>query len=185
MASLPSYVTVLFDGYGEQFDPSVQRTDMDKGKPKQRVLNTHVMQEVEARLLFKSEADAAAFEAWYFDTIKRVGEFTFTHPRTGAAMVYSTNHTYDPHTQVCHVRIFYDDAPKRPRAFKPPPEPQQVVHLAHRQIFPEELRHLVAAAGLALDDLGGNFRGTRLGPGVDSQCGLCTKPEGHALKDMS
>lgn len=89
MASLPSYVTVLFDGYGEQFDPSVQRTDMDKGKPKQRVLNTHVMQEVEARLLFKSEADAAAFEAWYFDTIKRVGEFTFTHPRTGATITGS------------------------------------------------------------------------------------------------
>lgn len=100
----------------------------------------------------------------------------FTHPRTGASMVYSTNHTYDPHTQVCHVRIYYDDAPKRPRAFKPPPEPNQVVHLAHRQIFPEELRHLVAAAGLALDNLGGNFRGTRLGPGVDSQCGLCTRP---------
>ncbi|MCY1056297.1 class I SAM-dependent methyltransferase [Nannocystis sp. SCPEA4] len=109
----------------------------------------------------------------------------FTHPRTGAAMVYSTNHTYDPHTQVCHVRIFYDEAPRRPRAFKPPPEPLQVVHLAHRQIFPEELRHLVAAAGLALDSLGGNFRGTRLATGIDSQCGLCTKPEGHVLKDMS
>lgn len=100
----------------------------------------------------------------------------FTHPRTGAAMVYSTNHTYDPDTQVCHVRIYYDDAPRRPRAFKPPPEPKQVVHLAHRQIFPEELRMLVATAGLHLDSLGGNFRAARLAPGVDSQCGLCTKP---------
>jgi SAM-dependent methyltransferase len=101
----------------------------------------------------------------------------FTHPRTGAAMVYSTNHTYDPDTQVCHVRIYYDDAPRRPRAFKPPAQSKHVVHLAHRQIFPEELRMLVATAGLQLDSLGGNFRATRLGPGVDSQCGLCTKPK--------
>ena len=100
----------------------------------------------------------------------------FTHPRTRAAMVYSTNHTYDPHTQVCHVRIFYDDAPKRPRAFKPPPEPKQVVHLAHRQIFPEELRMLVATAGLVLDSLGGNFRDARIAKGTDSQCGICHKP---------
>ena len=100
----------------------------------------------------------------------------FTHPRTGAAMVYSTNHVYDPHTQVCHVRIYYDDAPKRPRAFKPPPIAKQVVHLAHRQIFPEELRMLVDTAGLVLDSLGSNFRGARLATGSDSQCGLCHKP---------
>jgi SAM-dependent methyltransferase len=111
-----------------------------------------------------------------WDPHERHAVTNFTHPRTGAAMVYSTNHTYDPNTQVCHVRIYYDDAPKRPRAFKPPAESKQVVHLAHRQIFPEELRMLVATAGLVLDNLGGNFRTTPLGPGVDSQCGVCTKP---------
>lgn len=108
----------------------------------------------------------------------------FTHPRTGASMVYSTNHTYDHETQVCHVRIFYDDAPKRPRAFKPPPEPRQVVHLAHRQIFPEELRMLVATAGLQLDSLAGNFRATKLGPGIDSQCGVCHKPGAEPPSDL-
>jgi SAM-dependent methyltransferase len=100
----------------------------------------------------------------------------FTHPRTGAAMVYSTNHTYDPHTQICHVRIFYDDAPKRPRAFKPPPAAKHVVHLAHRQIFPEELRLLLATAGLVLDSHTGNFRNSRLAPGVDSQCVVSHRP---------
>lgn len=100
----------------------------------------------------------------------------FTHPRTGASMVYSTNHTYDPDTQVCHVRIYYDDAPRRPRAFKPPPEPKQIVHLAHRQIFPEELRMLIATAGLELESLTGNFRAGRLGPGVDAQCVVARKP---------
>ncbi len=100
----------------------------------------------------------------------------FTHPRTGASMVYSTNHTYDPDTQVCHVRIYYDDAPRRPRAFKPPPEPKQLVHLAHRQIFPEELRLLIATAGLELEALTGNFRSGRLAPGVDAQCLVARKP---------
>lgn len=100
----------------------------------------------------------------------------FTHPRTGASMVYSTNHTYDAGTQVCHVRIYYDDAPKRPRAFKPPPEARQIVHLAHRQIFPEELRMLIATAGLELESLTGNFRSGGLGPGVDAQTAIARKP---------
>ena len=100
----------------------------------------------------------------------------FTHPTTGASMVYSTNHTYDPGTQVCHVRIYYDDAPKRPRAFKPPPEPRRVVHLAHRQIFPEELRLLIATAGLELHSHTGNFRSGGLGPGVDAQVVIARKP---------
>ena len=100
----------------------------------------------------------------------------FQHPGTGAAMVYSTNHTYDADTQVCHVRIYYDDAPRRPRAFKPPPEPKQVVHLAHRQIWPEELRALIASAGLELESHAGNFRSTRLGPGVDAQVLVARRP---------
>lgn len=86
MAALPGYVTFLFDGYGEEFDPSIERTEMERGVPKQRVLNSHVMQEISARLLFKSKADAASFESWYFDTIKRVGWFDVTHPRVGGTV---------------------------------------------------------------------------------------------------
>ncbi|KAF1710306.1 hypothetical protein CSC70_06325 [Pseudoxanthomonas kalamensis DSM 18571] len=86
MADLPSYVTVLFDGYGEEFDPSIERTEMERGVPKQRVVNSQVMQEITVRLLFKSSADAASFETWYFDTIKRVGWFDMSHPRTGASI---------------------------------------------------------------------------------------------------
>ena len=101
----------------------------------------------------------------------------FTHPTTGASMVYSTNHTYDPDTQICHVRIYYDDAPRRPRAFKPPPEPRRVVHLAHRQIFPEELRLLLATAGLELESLTGNFRSGPLAPGVDAQTAIARRSQ--------
>jgi len=102
----------------------------------------------------------------------------FKHPTTGEPLVYSTNHTYDAETQVCHVRIYYDDAPKRPRAFKPPPKPRRLVHLAHRQIFPEEIRALVAAAGLELDELSGDFSGKRLRTGVQSQVVRALRPAG-------
>lgn len=100
----------------------------------------------------------------------------FTHPRTGEKLIYSTNHTYDPSSQVCHVRIYYDDAPAPGRRFVPPPKPRKLVHLAHRQIFPEEARLLVSTAGLRLDSHTGDFEGVSLGPSVQSQVIVCTKP---------
>lgn len=86
MAALPSYVSVLVAGYGEEFDPSIERTEMERGLPKQRLLNTQVLQRLECTLIFSSAANVAAFETWYFDTIGRIGSFTMDHPRTGAAI---------------------------------------------------------------------------------------------------
>ena len=101
----------------------------------------------------------------------------FVHPVTREKLVYSTNHRYDAATQVCHIRIYYDDAPPSGRRFVPPEVPRRVVHLAHRQIFPEEVRHLVANAGLELVSLTGDFRGRPLGDAEDSQVAVCVKPE--------
>lgn len=84
MAALPSYVCIEIAGFGESFEPSVLRTEMERGPVKQRVLNTRVMQELSCNLLFSSPEDVADFEDWYFGTIKRIGFFTFVHPRTGA-----------------------------------------------------------------------------------------------------
>ena len=86
MATMPSYVCVGFDGYSESFDPSVERTDMERGLPKQRLMNTQVLAKVNATLNFFSAADAAAFEQWYFDDVHRIEFFDMTHPRTGAAI---------------------------------------------------------------------------------------------------
>ena len=86
MATLPSYVTILFDGFTEDFDPSVLRTEMERGVPKQRVINSKVLAEINCRIMFESKADAASFEAWYFDTIKRIGWFDMEHPRTGVTI---------------------------------------------------------------------------------------------------
>jgi len=111
-----------------------------------------------------------------WDPDKRHAVTRFRHPTTGEDLVYSTNHTYDPATQICHVRIYYDRASPRGRKFKPPPRPLRLVHLAHRQIFPEELRGLVISAGLELESLSGDFEDLPLRIGVESQVAVCRKP---------
>lgn len=107
----------------------------------------------------------------------------FVHPVTGERLVYSTNHTYDPETQICHIRIYYDDAPPRGRRFTPPRHPRRLVHLAHRQIFPEELRMLVATAGLLLESHTGDFLDRPLGETKESQVVVCRRPPAPAGPD--
>ncbi|MDH4868728.1 hypothetical protein SBO82_17330 [Alcaligenes nematophilus] len=75
MEKLPEYVSILLDGFGERFDPSVKRTEMERGPVKQEVLNSQVMVEIEATLFFRGRADTVSFDSWYFDTIRRVGWF--------------------------------------------------------------------------------------------------------------
>lgn len=83
MAEFPAYAKVRFHDYSETFDPSIERTEMERGVPKQRVINSQVLAKISASILFRSAADVASFESWYFDVIKRIGWFTMTHPRTG------------------------------------------------------------------------------------------------------
>lgn len=82
MSALPNYVTVLLANRSSSFDPSVQRTDMERGPAKQSIKNSQVLRTINASLLFRSRADALAFEAWYFDVIKRIGWFNFTDSQT-------------------------------------------------------------------------------------------------------
>lgn len=86
MAVFPSYAHILTDGFTESFDPAVERTDMERGVPKQRLLNSQVMAKVNATVFFRKKEDIAAFESWYFDTIKRIGWFQIKHPRTGVTI---------------------------------------------------------------------------------------------------
>jgi len=82
----PTYAKLLMEGYSEEFDPSIERTEMERGIPKERVLNSQVLDSITATVLFRSAGDIAAFDAWYFTDVKRVGWFTMAHPRTGAAI---------------------------------------------------------------------------------------------------
>ena len=83
MAALPSYVRLLLNGATEQFDPSVVRTEMDRGLPKQRLKNTQVLMKVAGKLFFRTQADTIAFDTWYFDTIGRIGWFDIRDARYG------------------------------------------------------------------------------------------------------
>ncbi len=111
-----------------------------------------------------------------WDPDKRHSVTRFRHPTTKERMVYTTNHTYDFETQVCHIRIYYDRAPTRPGRFKAPRKPLRLVHLAHRQIFPEEIRALLAGAGFHLESLTGDFLDLTLNKDVESQVVVATKP---------
>lgn len=83
MAALPAYVRVLRDDAGEQFDPGVVVSEMERGLSKMRVGQGRVIVNVTASLFFDSRADSLAFEDWYFNTIGRIGWFDWRDVRAG------------------------------------------------------------------------------------------------------
>lgn len=83
MATLPLDLDILLDGFGESFDPSVLRTAMERGVPKERLINSRVLERLQFSIIFESEEAVAGFNSWYFDTIKRIGWFDMEDPRTG------------------------------------------------------------------------------------------------------
>jgi SAM-dependent methyltransferase len=100
------------------------------------------------------------------DPDKRWARTRFTHPTSGRRYEYTTNHDYDPISQIALVRIFYrplDGADRRER----------VVRLAQRQFFPAELAALLAAGGLRVDERYGNFGGEPLDERSPSQVLVC------------
>jgi SAM-dependent methyltransferase len=99
------------------------------------------------------------------DPSKRWAKTRFTDPSTGLRTLYSTNHDYDPVSQIAMIRIFYDPID--------PGGTARVVQLSQRKFFPAELEALVAHAGLTVTDRFGDFSGGPLGPGSESQILVC------------
>ncbi len=103
------------------------------------------------------------------DPTKRWARTRFTHPATGKAYYYSTNHIYDPVTQIAWIRLFYEPV-ENPSGRIPR---TQVVHLAHRQLFPEELAALVEHHGFVVVSRHGGFSGEPFAGDSDSQVYRC------------
>lgn len=103
------------------------------------------------------------------DPRRRWAKTRFTHPTTGERLIYTTNHTYDPISQIVDVRIYYD-----------PPTGQRgrsrVVRLAHRQYYPQELLSLVEMSGLCVAVTYGGFKGEPLSDDSESQLLLVCRP---------
>ena len=106
------------------------------------------------------------------DPTRRWSKTRFKHPVTGQRLVYSTNHDYDPVRQLAHVRIYYDPVdPPGPRGGL---EEAHLVHLTHRQFFPQELRALLHHAGFDILSHTGDFEGAPLTAASDSQTVVAT-----------
>lgn len=101
------------------------------------------------------------------DPDKRWARTEFRHPGTGARLVYSTNHIYDPLSQICRIRIYY--APARPG-----PAQERVVHLSQRKFFPTDLAELVAKNGFEVVEHCGDFAGEPLSGAAESQVLVCS-----------
>ncbi|MGI4849033.1 MAG: hypothetical protein ACRYGK_12980 [Janthinobacterium lividum] len=87
MAVFPSYARVSAEGYSEAHSPTALRSDMDRGMPKQRKVQSDTLVTLALNVLFLNKTDAASFEDWYYSaTGAGAGTvwFDFTDPRTGA-----------------------------------------------------------------------------------------------------
>jgi SAM-dependent methyltransferase len=100
--------------------------------------------------------------AWLLrDPVKRWAKTRFTDPTTGRAMLYSTNHDYDPVGQIAVIRLYYDPVDHR--------GPSRIVKLSQRKFFPAELEALVAHAGFRMVERYGDFAWQPLDGAAESQ----------------
>ncbi len=88
----------------------------------------------------------------------------FTHPTTGRQLVYTTNHDYDPVTQIALIRVYYEPVDGGP---------VRVAKLSQRKFFPAELEALVAASGFRMVERYGDFDGAPLDGMAASQVLIC------------
>ncbi|HEY5945522.1 MAG TPA: methyltransferase domain-containing protein [Kofleriaceae bacterium] len=104
--------------------------------------------------------------AWLIrDPTKRWARTRFTDPTTGRAMLYSTNHDYDPVSQIALIRLYYEPADGK--------GPTKIVKLSQRKFFPAELEALVAHAGLRVVERYGDFGWRALDATAESQVLVC------------
>lgn len=106
--------------------------------------------------------------AWLIrDPVKRWAKTRFTDPTTGRAMFYSTNHDYDPISQVVVIRLYYEPVDGR--------GPSKIVKLTQRKYFPAELEALIAHAGFRVVGRYGDFFWAPLDGAAESQVLVCER----------
>lgn len=68
-------------------EPVTERSEMERGIPKQRRTASDARVEVQMTLRFDTKTEALAFETWFFDTINAGQDwFDWTHPMTGSVV---------------------------------------------------------------------------------------------------
>ena len=107
------------------------------------------------------------------DPTKRWARTRFTDPTTGRAMMYSTNHDYDPVSQIVLIRLYYEPADEEPGGPSRGGPTVRVVKLSQRKFFPAELEALVAHAGFRVTERFGDFSFRPLEGSAESQVLVC------------
>ena len=86
-AALPSYVKVLRDGFAEQRESALLRTELESGPPRQAKVKSRVMVTRPVKLMLSSRADFASFKTWYASTINEGADwFTWYDPVTASTL---------------------------------------------------------------------------------------------------
>jgi SAM-dependent methyltransferase len=109
------------------------------------------------------------------DPEKRWARTRFTDPTTGRVMFYSTNHDYDPVSQIALIRLYYEPADGQGAT--------RVVKLSQRKFFPAELEALLAHSGFRVVERYGDFAGRPLDGSAESQVVVAILDEKMAFSD--
>jgi len=92
------------------------------------------------------------------DPERRWDRTRFRDPTTGRDTIYTINHRYDARRRLLLMRMHYLPVDGRGR----PAGPERTLRLCHRQLAPDEVRALLARAGLSLIASWGDFAGGAL-----------------------
>lgn len=82
--AFPSYVKLGWRDSSESPRPIVERSDMDRGIAKQRVIAADTLVTVPVTVFFDSATAADDFEDWFY--AEGMGWFDFTLPRNGTVV---------------------------------------------------------------------------------------------------
>lgn len=87
MATLPNTAKILFDGFAEQRESALMRTEMESGPPRQTKVRSRVMVRRSVSILFSSKADYQSFLSWYANDINEGASwFDMTDPVSGTTI---------------------------------------------------------------------------------------------------
>ena len=84
MQTFPSYAEIKFDGFGENRESALLRTEMESGPPKQARIKARVMVVRPVKIRLVSLADYLAFVDWFSIDINEGADwFNWTDPVRG------------------------------------------------------------------------------------------------------
>ena len=92
------------------------------------------------------------------DGARRWGRTTFRHPVTRQRFVYTTNHVFDPHQRLLHMRLYYQPVDGNDR----PAGDERVVRLCHRQLWPSDVDRMLRLGGFRPTEAFASFDGRLL-----------------------